>query len=581
LRGPRRSGEGAATATAPPPTLDAEALVAERCAWSLVWIGVISGGLSTWGMWTASSALTVLGPLLILVATTGIVATWVSASPRSRNLQLLALTAAVASVVVSEYGSIHARRFYMTDSAAFDHRAAWVLVHGQNPYAVSMAPAASMLDIASHYWTYTVAGGHVTTVSYPAGSFLLVAPAMLLGFQHQIVDWMDLLAWLVTGVLLFALMPVALRWLAALLVITPLFVGIFSGGGTDALYLPFLVLAVWRWDRYGQGRSAGVAGWIGPVALGLACAVKQSPWFCVPFLVAGVAIEARRSGLRPGTVAVRYAGTVLAVFAVVNLPFIVWGPGAWLHGTITPIVQPLVADGQGLVSLAVHGVLPGADLTYLTVSGVLVYLTALIVFVVAYPRLKRVWLVVIPLSMFVSPRSLSSYLIDFLPVALLAAFTVSAGSSDRRPAASGRVAARRVLSLPVALCVVPALGAVAFAALAFAGPPLQLTVDGVRTGDGGITMSAVTLSVRNLTGSPEVPHVVVTMGQHPAGFWLPRGGLMAPVPAHGEVTLTLYPPSATYTALRGVEWVVSAYTTSPKAISTSAVQVGSRPPSPF
>jgi hypothetical protein len=56
---------------------------------------------------------------------------------------------------------------------------------------------------------------------------------------------------------------------------------------------------------------------------------------------------------------------------------------------------------------------------------------------------------------------------------------------------------------------------------------------------------------------------------------------MEPVPAHGEATVTVYPPSVTYTALRGVDWVVSAYTTSPKAISTSAVQVGSRPPSPF
>ena len=336
-------------------------------------------------------------------------------------------------------------------------------------------------------------------MSYPAGSFLLIAPAILLGFHHQIVDWVDLLAWLVAGVLLFALVPAALRWMAALLLLTPLFVGIFSSGGTDATFLPFLMVAVWRWDRYGGGRALGVASWIGPVALGCACAIKQGPWFCLPFLIVGVALEAQRAGRSPIGCAARYGGTVVAVFALVNLPFIVWNPSTWFHGTLTPFVEPLVADGQGLVSLATHGFARGVDLTDLTVCGALVYLTILMVFATTYPFLKRVWLVAVPLAMFFSPRSLSSYLVDFLPVALLAAVSVVGVERAPRPVFEKRQGRRNLL--PLALCSLPAVGS---GGRRPSSPspalPLGLTVRRVDTGGGGTTMTAITLSVRNLTG---------------------------------------------------------------------------------
>jgi uncharacterized membrane protein len=529
-------------------------------------------------MWSMSAALTVVAPILVLVATVGIIFSWVSKYPRSRNFQILTLTIVAVTVVASQYGAIHSRRYYSSDSAAFGQVAAQILLHGRNPYSVSLSSAGQLLSSPARYWTDTVTGGHITNVSYPAGSFLLIAPAMLLGFHHQIVDWVDLLAWLVAGVLLFALVPAALRWMAALLLLTPLFVGIFSSGGTDATFLPFLMVAVWRWDRYGGGRALGVASWIGPVALGCACAIKQGPWFCIPFLIVGVALEAQRAGRSPIGCAARYGGTVVAVFAAVNLPFIVWNPSTWLHGTLTPFVEPLVADGQGLVSLATHGFTRGVNLTDLTVCGALVYLTVLIVFATTYPFLKRVWLVAVPLAMFFSPRSLSSYLVDFLPVALLAAVSVVGVERAPRPVVEKRRGHRNLL--PLALCSVPALGAVVAGVLAFSGAPLGLTVRRVDTGGGGTTMTAITLSVRNLTASPQVPHVMVTMGSsYSAGFWLPRHGRMEPIPAHGQATFTLYPPDLTFAAPLGSQWLVAAYTANPRALSTSALLVGQRLPS--
>jgi len=585
-----RSSRSPSEAPAPPVPLPGRAAVggpdegdrgdtAERGAWTLVWLGVLGAGLSTWGDWTEASTLSVLGPAVVLVATVGLVACWLVRTPRARSFQWLALAAVAVSLVASQYGPIHVRRFYTTDAAAFDHVAALAMAHGHNPYTSSMATAAALLDVPARFWTYTASGGFVHDVSYPAGSFLVYAPAAALGFHHQIVDWVDLGMWILTGTLVFVLLPRRLRFLAALLTITPLFVGVFSSGGTDVPFLPFLVLAVWRWDRYGGPRSAGAARWMGPVALGLACAIKQTPWFCVPFLVAGVALEARRRGGSPVALAARYLAVVVGVFALVDAPFAVAAPGAWWHGTVTPLAQPLVADGQGLVTLATQGIVRGVDLTALSVSAGLVFAALLAGFVASYPRLARVWVLLVPLALFFSARSLSSYLVDLLPAALIAAVSVGtapdAGPEAPSPSPTPSARRRRWAGVACGLC---AAGAVAAGVAAFAGPPLAIAVTGVHTGQGGIRLDAITVEVRNRTGRPQVPHVLVDTASHPSGFWLPRHGPMAAVPPGGERTYTLYPPIVAYSALRGVRWVVQAYTSNPRALSTSAVQVGRRPP---
>ena len=183
---------------------------------------------------------------------------------------------------------------------------------------------------------------------------------------------------------------------------------------------------------------------MGPVALGVACSIKQTPWFCLPFLVLGLWIEARQDGRPPGRVVLRYLAIVVSVFAAVNLPFILWEPAAWARGTLLPFLTPLIPDGQGLVTLALHGVARGVSLPLLTVaSGALVLLTLLLAFVVWYPAMKRIWMLVLPVIFFVAPRSLSTYLLDLLPAALVAAVSVApARRRDRQPAGRVGCAAR-------------------------------------------------------------------------------------------------------------------------------------------
>ncbi len=556
--------------TTPPPAPDTRSLnMLERGGWSLVWLAVLTGGVDVWGFWWSSPFIVALAPLMIVSGLVGTAACWFTRSPRSRLFQGLAFVAVMVTVVFPQAIVIHTRRFYTTDSAAFEHVAARALLHGSDPYVVSMAPAAALLKVPALFWTYTVSGGHVSQFSYPAGSFLADYPAMALGLHHAVVDWMDLLAWMVSAVLLFVLLPTSFRWLAGLVVLTPTLLGSFSSGETDAMFVPFLILAAWRWDRFGQDRQAGLARWIGPIALGLACSIKQTPWFCVPLLVTGVFLEARIARRPAAPLALRYLLTVLVVFGAVNLPFVIWGPAAWFHGTLVPFVGGLVADGQGLVSLATHGITGGVDLTMLSVAGALALVTVLCAFAVWYSHLKRIWLLLMPIPLFFSPRSLSSYLTDLFPAAIVAALSVRSVS---RSASVLPNTATRVKVLPALAVGIPALGVVIASVLAFVAPPLDLTVRNVALSHGGRVVDAVTVSVHNRTDTAITPHFMVNTGDNPHGFWAPSNHRRVVVRAGGSDTVTLYPPVQTVAPQPGALWLVEAYTDHPSWLSTSPLQ---------
>jgi len=531
-------------------------------------LAVVTGGVDLWGFWWWSPAVVALAPLMIIGGLLGVASTWLVENPRSRPFQWVTLGAVIVTALFPQSIEISTRAFYTTDSAAFDQVAASALVHGADPYVAPMSGVARLLDVPSRYWTYTVDGGHVTHFSYPAGSFLLSLPAAALGV-HMAVDWTDLVAWLATIVLLFTLLPTSLRWLAALLGLTPFFLGSFTSGGTDAMFLPFLVVAVWRWDRYGRSGEPGLARWIGPISLGVACAIKQTPWFAVPMLVTGIFLEARLSGRAPIRLCLRYLLTVLVVFAAVNLPFLAWHPGAWWHGTLIPLTGGLVADGQGFVTLATHGLTGGVNLMMLSLAGALAMVGGVAAFVAWYPQLKRIWPLLLTVPFFFSPRSLSSYLVDLFPVALVAALSVDGVPRD--VSEDGR-AWRDLLARPsVLVFAASCVGVVVASFMAFSGPPLQLSVRSVITSHAGTEFDAVTVSVVNRTPERLVPHFLVNAAtsQNYDGFWTPSDRGLAALGPHDSETITLHPPARTAAPRRGARWLVEAYTPDPTWLSTS------------
>jgi len=229
-----------------------------------------------------------------------------------------------------------------------------------------------------------------------------------------------------------------------------------------------------------------------------------------------------------------------------------------------------VADGQGLVSLATHGVTAGVDLSLLTVAAALAYVTLFIAFVVWYRHLKRVWLLLLPVAFFFSARSLENYLLDLIPVAVVALATVTTTRAPAPP--SVRLGRRR--PSPALLVALPAAGVIVASVLAFASPPLQLSVQSVNPSPQGESIGTVTVAVRNRTDATVSPHFMVDTGNaHPSGFWSSVTGQPVVLAPHSTVTLTLRPPVSVGQPQLGSRWLVEAYTTQPSSLSASPLQV--------
>ena len=74
------------------------------------------------------------------------------------------------------YTQIVAAPGYGTDEVAFDQYAAQLLLHGINPYVHSMARAFSLFHVSPNGYTFRLTGQPVTSLSYPALSFLVYVP---------------------------------------------------------------------------------------------------------------------------------------------------------------------------------------------------------------------------------------------------------------------------------------------------------------------------------------------------------------------------------------------------------------------
>jgi hypothetical protein len=231
---------------------------------------------------------------------------------------------------------------YHADAVAALHRAAEILLSGQDPYGVFDLPEAlARFHMDPQLATHLEGGAVVHTYNYPALSFLVVAPFLALGLGD--VRWVFLaellvLALVATSRLRLAWRPMALATIVGNVIVLRQQVL----AGIDPLWA---VLLVGSWLALGRA-------WISPIFLGLAFATRQTAWFVAPFYIA---VIWQRSGWRE---AVRRAVIAAAVALAVNLPFFAGAPQRFVEGVSAPILGPLEPDGVGLVRFALGGIGP-------------------------------------------------------------------------------------------------------------------------------------------------------------------------------------------------------------------------------
>jgi hypothetical protein len=230
----------------------------------------------------------------------------------------------------------------------------------------------------------------VSQQSYPALAFVLLVPFVALGVDTNYVYLACLLA---AMALLIWRSSAGLRpfMLTGLLGASCL-VAFTVGGSADLLYaLPLVVAWLWR-ERAG-----------GALAFGIAASVKQLAWFVAPFwLIAVVASLGWRAALRQAAIAA-------AVFAMANLPFILWHPREWLEGVLTPVSLPMFARGAGLVFLSTNGDLPMLPATAYLVMEAAALLVCLAVAWRARRTSPELGIVLALVPLFFAWRSLFSY----------------------------------------------------------------------------------------------------------------------------------------------------------------------------
>ena len=522
--------------------------------WALrIWSGALAFP------WFGIVTVTVIGACL------GITVAAMTGRGNTRVLTFVTLLFMAAIFCLWVYQQTYTAPAYGTDELAFDQWAAHLWLHGIDPYRVSLAPAFQRYLVPPIYWTYTLTGRAVTSLSYPSLSFLLHAPLLAAGVHMQAAVYVDTAAWVVSMFLVFRLLPPRWAWLSVLIMGSSMLDSFVLGGVTDALFLPFILLAVWRWDRYGDPGESSIARWVGPIALGLAMAVKQTPWFVAPFLLVGVGIEASRHGRSAVRVGLRYVAVAATVFAVVNLPGIIPDPAAWLHGILLPLTSPTIPSGQGFVDVSYLLGVGGGNLHWYTDAGMVAVMLALWLLVAYYPGFKRAWVGFVPLLFFWVTRSFASYLIDLFPALVVAYLTV------RRADGAASFSPRTRALITTGLGVV----GIGCAIVAVTTPaPLALRVLASQSTGQFSTLDTLQVQVHNRTSHRIRPHFTVNATGEVTTFWLAQGPTI--VGPHQTVQYVLRAPNIDSMPSITGQFRVVAFTNAPPSITVSPLVVTGR-----
>ncbi len=553
---------------------DTDASMADGGAWAGRALRTLAGAfLVTWsfrlsGYLTSGPWLAVAVAVLGLAGLLAIIAAWlperVLSHRAQRRIDWAVLIGVLAALGTWSYFQVFQAPDYGTDEIAFDQYAAQLALHGVNPYLHSMAAAFPLFHVSPNGYTFRLGGQPVTSLSYPALSFEAYLPLLALGLSTQAAVWTDVAAWALGGIVLFAVLPRRLGPIVVALLSLDVYIGYAAGGVTDFLFVPLLIGAAVRWDRFPWLK--GPAAWRGPVLLGLAMAVKQTPWLVVPFVLVAIAAESRRMrGWRQARRdALRYLGIVLTAFIVPNTPYLAADPAAWLRGILTPLSSQAVPAGQGLISLSLSLPVGGGSLRDYMIAALVVMAAALACFAVTYPLLKPAAFLLPSVVLFFATRSFGSYLVMLIPPAIAAAATVR-----RTPGLACWRHWKWAVALSGAAC------AAAITAALTAASPLTMAIQSVRTTGQLATVEQLGLMITNTSSSPISPTFTIEDGISTTAFWRRVAGPSQLAP-HQRARYTIQAPS--YFAMPSISsgFQVLAFSQDPGTVSRTSAYVASQ-----
>lgn len=489
-------------------------------------------------------------------------------------LGLLVLGAWAASTLYGQSG-------YGTDEAAFEQGAANLLLHGHDPYGANLLGALSEYAVPGKYATYTMSGGLVSTLGYPALPLLIVAFFVKLTGGGQAVPIADVVVLMIAAVVMFKALPSGWRALAVVVCVGfPIFAGFAVSGLNMVIMMAALIAVAHRWMSTGESGALTRGDQLRACAFGLALATNQLAWFVAPFLLSGIFL-ARRSHLgRRGAlrVSAAYVGLATVTFAAINAPFFLWEPGAWLGGVTAPLTQHAIPYGQGVVGLTLFLRIGGGAIDAYAYAAGCLYVALLIAYAMRFRDLGRCCFVFPAVALFMSGRSLSGYWTILVAVMLVSVFAADEHTVARaaqvvlpRLRKRSRPASRRRDKVPrrlatVALLLPPAI----FLAIALGTPqPLTMRIASARSDSSLRSVWQLRVAVLNRSDEVLRPHFATNTKGQATGFWTRTDGPSF-LAAHASATYVLSAPDVGSMPPNGTPFVLQAVTGSPRTISSTA-----------
>lgn len=471
-------------------------------------------------------------PLLIAAGIAVMVsAPWLASSrPVARWARLVVVGLVVIAFLAWAWQQILIAPAYATDELAFDQYAAHLLLAGVDPYKVSLGAAFARYQVSPDAYTLRYNGLPVTTLSYPALSFLAYVPLLLAGIHAQAGEIVDVIAWAATIVVTWLAVPRSWRPLVLVLVSLSAYIAYAVGGVTDALFVPMLVGVAALLGRFVEHRRFGL---LAPILLGCAMAVKQTPWLVAPFLaIVVLRAVADREGWPAAWRRLLFFVLLAGIlFFVWQIPFILWDPRAWFAGVLTPFNSSVVPAGQGLVALTLSLGIGGGGLGWLSVLSFVFLAGGLVVTWLTWPRTAWLAFLIPVAALFFATRSFGSYFVNLVPPAL-----VALGRWPNGPYVPSWSRLRVVIGGFAALIIV------LLARWALSPAPLSVQIKGVHTSGQLATVDQVKLSVDNRTGASLRPRYVAVLAGSFSVPWVQLSGPTRIAP-HSDGTVVIAAPN--------------------------------------
>lgn len=313
--------------------------------------------------------------------------------------RLVPLIGFIISVYVVMSALVSVIPAYGNDEVAIDYYAAYLSLHGINPYVnANMANVFIFTHFPKNMITPLLTGGAVEYFVYPALSAILFMPSVMLGFP----PYVTLLAFNLIFVIVLYLYYRREQFTdyLPLLVIAILLDAeytMFSAGGiTDMVWVTFIALSyIFRKNWMAAGAF-----------FGLALAFKQIPVIILPFFMYFLF---RQEGYDLKK-EISFLFFLAFAFLIPNIPYIIMGPHEWFTNVTLIAKQPIIGVGIGPSVLSFAGFLyiPSAVFSIAVIAALVLFLYF---YIIKFDRLRYAFFAFPVVIFLLNYRALENYII--------------------------------------------------------------------------------------------------------------------------------------------------------------------------